>query len=296
MDMKLYLISIKVLGDIFVEFDDYENARNLYSFYKKESFSLGLLEETLYSYEALGNVYKFLCKYHKAIKCFKKMIELAWILKNEKMELRAYDHIGIQYFYLGNKDKARYYHERMFYGITEKDESPVKRNVIECYKKRHYHLFNVNNELIIKKDPNCVLEAKYLASLQIYFSKRTEELTLEECDPLQNPEVMKNSFTSDVDMSFQIIFDKRFSDDIYEDDNEKKKNKDEKNNNVNNNKYGKSNVIRDCPINNDIQILSHLSTKRKDYSVERFEMLFKRFEIEFNKYLDEKYKKNNINK
>ena len=59
-DIKLLLVGIKVLGDIYVEFDDYENAKNLFSFYKIMSFKLELLEETMYSYEALGNVYKFL--------------------------------------------------------------------------------------------------------------------------------------------------------------------------------------------------------------------------------------------
>ncbi len=57
---KILLVGIKVLGDIYVEFDDYENAKNLFSFYKIMSFKLELLEETMYSYEALGNVYKFL--------------------------------------------------------------------------------------------------------------------------------------------------------------------------------------------------------------------------------------------
>ena len=57
---KILLVGIKVLGDIYVEFDDYENAKNLFSFSKIMSFRLELLEETMYSYEALGNVYKFL--------------------------------------------------------------------------------------------------------------------------------------------------------------------------------------------------------------------------------------------
>ena len=59
-DIKLLLVGIKVLGDMYIEFDDYETARNLFSFYKIVSFRLELLEETMYSYEALGNVYKFL--------------------------------------------------------------------------------------------------------------------------------------------------------------------------------------------------------------------------------------------
>ena len=77
LDIKLLLIAIKVLGDIYMEFDDYENARTLFSFYKIVSFRLELFEETMYAYESLGNVYKFLYQYNKAILCYKKLIELA---------------------------------------------------------------------------------------------------------------------------------------------------------------------------------------------------------------------------
>ena len=35
LDIKLLLIAIKVLGDIYMEFDDYENARTLFSLKKK---------------------------------------------------------------------------------------------------------------------------------------------------------------------------------------------------------------------------------------------------------------------
>ena len=42
-DIRLLLVAIKVLGDMYVEFDDYETARNLYSFYKIVSFRLELL-------------------------------------------------------------------------------------------------------------------------------------------------------------------------------------------------------------------------------------------------------------
>ena len=117
LDIRLLLVAIKVLGDIYMEFDDYESARILFGFYKIISFRLELFEETMYAYESLGNVYKFLFQYNKAILCYKKLIELAWILGNKEFELRAYDNIGIQYFYLCNKHKAKYYHDRFIYGL-----------------------------------------------------------------------------------------------------------------------------------------------------------------------------------
>ena len=83
LDIRLLLVALKVLGDIYMEFDDYESARILFGFYKIVSFRLELFEETMYAYESLGNVYKFLFQYNKAILCYKKLIELAWILGNK---------------------------------------------------------------------------------------------------------------------------------------------------------------------------------------------------------------------
>lgn len=289
-DIRLYLIAMKVLGDIYVEFDDYETARNYYNFYKKASFSLGLLEETIYAYEALGNISKFLYKYQKAIKCFKKMIEMAWILKDVNMELRAYDHIGIQYFYLGNKEKARYYHERMIYGITEPDDSKVKMTVVENFKNKHYNFFNDDAEkTMVKRNlSNEHLSQELIEQIRVY-SRNDEKVELDNYDIFSNQEIMKNSFISDVDMSFQIIFDKSHDMTKYDDSQTNSKNKNKSFNmptfNFND---GTADSIRENLENTNNLILSHLSTKRKDYNVERFEGLFKRFDTELKAFLNKK--------
>ena len=220
-DIKLLLVGIKVLGDMYIEFDDYETARNLFSFYKIVSFRLELLEETMYSYEALGNVYKFLFQYQKAILCYKKMIEMAWILGNRPVELRGYDHIGIQYFYLGNKEKAKYYHERMIYGLYEKD-TKIKENVIENFRNKHYDLFNDDKVLIKNNYSNDELKEQFIRHILLYETARN--IDLETYDILKNQEMMKNSFISDVNMTFQIIYEKYLSKDYLHDPNEVKKN------------------------------------------------------------------------
>ena len=219
-DIRLLLIGIKVLGDMYVEFDDYETARNLYSFYKIISFRLELLEETMYSYESLGNVYKFLYQYQKAILCYKKMIEMAWILGNRPVELRGYDHIGIQYFYLGNKEKAKYYHERMIYGLYEK-ETKIKENVIDNFRNKHYNLFNDDKVLIKNNYSNDELKEQFIRHILLYESAK--HIDLETYDILKNQEMMKNSFISDVNMTFQIIYEKYLSKDYLHEPNEVKK-------------------------------------------------------------------------
>ena len=280
-DIKLLLVGIKVLGDMYIEFDDYETARNLFSFYKIVSFRLELLEETMYSYEALGNVYKFLYQYQKAILCYKKMIEMAWILGNRPVELRGYDHIGIQYFYLGNKEKAKYYHERMIYGLYEKD-TKIKENVIENFRNKHYDLFNDDKVLIKNNYSNDELKEQFIRHILLYETARN--IDLETYDILKNQEIMKNSFISDVNMTFQIIYEKYLSKDYLHDPNEVKKKHNyekllKKRNGFYDNKTEKDNLGHI-----DNLILSHLSTKRKDYSNERFEKIFQRFDSMFSEF------------
>ncbi len=280
-DIKLLLVGIKVLGDMYIEFDDYETARNLFSFYKIVSFRLELLEETMYSYEALGNVYKFLYQYQKAILCYKKMIEMAWILGNRPVELRGYDHIGIQYFYLGNKEKAKYYHERMIYGLYEKD-TKIKENVIENFRNKHYDLFNDDKVLIKNNYSNDELKEQFIRHILLYETARN--IDLETYDILKNQEMMKNSFISEVNMTFQIIYEKYLSKDYLHDPNEVKKKHNyekllKKRNGFYDNKTEKDNLGHI-----DNLILSHLSTKRKDYSNERFEKIFQRFDSMFSEF------------
>jgi tetratricopeptide (TPR) repeat protein len=55
-------------------------------------------------------------EYENAIKCFKKQLELSWSKSIYGAEMMAYDKIAINYFYLGNLKKAKYYKERMMRG------------------------------------------------------------------------------------------------------------------------------------------------------------------------------------
>jgi len=140
-DVKLLLYSMKCLADIYLEFDEYEMAKNFYFYFKFFSNYMELPEEMMMAYESLGNVYKYLFQYNKSIKCYKKQIEIAWAIGDKVSELRAYDNIGIQYFYLGNREKAKYYHERMLYGRSEGVKSKIKEKTIESYKNKNFHMY-----------------------------------------------------------------------------------------------------------------------------------------------------------
>ena len=70
------------------------------------------------------------------------MLQLAWELKDQNAELISYDGMGMQYFYLGAMHKARYYHERMWKGIYEDDESAARvlsHNNLHTRRKKKYN-------------------------------------------------------------------------------------------------------------------------------------------------------------
>ena len=77
-DVALFIHCFKIQGDIHIEYDEYEAAKNNYLCHKYLAYRLELLDELMIAYESLGHVYKFLYQYHKSIKCFKKQIEIAW--------------------------------------------------------------------------------------------------------------------------------------------------------------------------------------------------------------------------
>lgn len=79
------------------------------------------------SYKNIGICYQNLCNYSIALIYFGKMLRLAWYLKDIDSELKAYDFIGIQFFYSGQLDKAKYYHNKMIHGNLEPENSELKK-------------------------------------------------------------------------------------------------------------------------------------------------------------------------
>lgn len=167
-DVRIFLTALKILGDIHLEFDDHEKAKNYFFYYKFLAFNLELLDEMGNSYEAIGNSYKFLNQYEKSIKCYKKQIELAWVLNDKESELRAYDNIGIQYFYLGNRDKAKYYHERMISGKVEKPKSEMKEKVLKKFEDKNFQIF-FNKDVSIRSNEKFFQRLEYILFNILHF-------------------------------------------------------------------------------------------------------------------------------
>jgi tetratricopeptide (TPR) repeat protein len=287
LNAKLFIVAMKCLVDIYIEFDEFEIGKNFCFYFKFFANYLELPEEVMTAYETLGTIYKFLFQYNKAIKCYKKQIEIAWILNDHVSELRAYDNIGIQYFYLGNREKAKYYHERMIYGRTEAQSSKVREDVCQMYRNKNFYLFN-DDKFIRNYRENDELKDKLKESLALF--DENKQVDLESVDIFKNQEGMKNSFISEVDMTFPVILEKYLKDEEdLTDISIPAMNKfnhlfQTKKNIILNKKshkklfiHNESSKIRENHIVDNL-ILSHLSTKRKEFNTDRFKKIFERFD------------------
>lgn len=159
----------------------------------------------LESYECLGNAYKCLFQYHKAILCFKKQILMSWLENNKESELRAYDNIGLQYYYLGNRSKAKYYHKRFLLGKGETEKSDKRRFMMEEYRKKHLLYVKMNSNDMNEQELQFRLKqviSTYHNKIKVSRDSHIEQIDLAEVDYHQMQDVTRNSMISKCDMTF----------------------------------------------------------------------------------------------
>lgn len=62
------------------------------------------------------------------------MLQFSWVTNSYEGEINAFDHIALQYFYLGDLEKAKY-HKRSINGIKEKEDSYARISAIDKFNK-----------------------------------------------------------------------------------------------------------------------------------------------------------------
>ena len=82
--------------------------------------------------------YRTMRSHEIAIDYFKLQMSLAWELNDTAAEIRSYDNLSQEYYYVGNITKAKLYHERVFTGKIEAVDSIArKNNLMQNEYKRH---------------------------------------------------------------------------------------------------------------------------------------------------------------
>lgn len=87
------------------------------------------------AYLNLGMVLQIIKEYQKANLAFKRLLQVAWSTDNYQMEMRAYEMMGLQYFYLGDIPKAEFYLKRSLFGKSEAKTNQTRHLATSEYRK-----------------------------------------------------------------------------------------------------------------------------------------------------------------
>ena len=113
-------------------------------------------------------------EYKLALTAFKSQLKVGWIYNDNNIELLSYDNIGMAYYYLGDLDRAKYYHERMINNVIEpinslqrifcfSNEETIKRGVGNSRID-----FNITSTLSnkSKQEKNAALAKQFMLSTE----------------------------------------------------------------------------------------------------------------------------------
>lgn len=122
----IFYCLLKTEGDIMIELRDYHRAIQAYKALRNYCKLWGLLEQEMWVAEQIGMAYRTMRSHEIAIDYFKIQMSLAWELNDTATEVRSYDNLSQEYYYVGNIDKAKLYHERVFGGKIEAGDSMAR--------------------------------------------------------------------------------------------------------------------------------------------------------------------------
>jgi len=101
----------KVLADISLLFRRTEEAIQIYEYvllYAKTKYAKELI---LTLYGQLAYCFHLLQEYEASLYYYQKQLKLACFMKNQQVEAQVYDLMGIEYYYLGDIERSKYYHD-----------------------------------------------------------------------------------------------------------------------------------------------------------------------------------------
>lgn len=113
-------------GDVYFHFHDILSALHCYKVQRDLNEQTQNYQCKLLAYQQIGCCYRLIKQYQKALVNYKKLLQLAWAENSIEWELKAYDFIGLTYYYFGELEKSKYYHRRMWEGIFEDKKSVVR--------------------------------------------------------------------------------------------------------------------------------------------------------------------------
>eukprot|EP00347_Sterkiella_histriomuscorum_P024572 403330650 len=154
-DIDLLSKVLKLQAQIAIFFNDFRGAVVIYKIIRNVASDEGNDFNKMITYCDLGQCYNQLKEYENSIKCYKKLLELAWRLESIQFEIKAYEQLGIQYYYIGNIEKSQYYNDRAMRGKCEKKDSKIR----ELYDGINHQLKKSESKKVSYKKLKQILES-----------------------------------------------------------------------------------------------------------------------------------------
>lgn len=124
---EIALYCLKLWGKITRSRRDMSKAEQIFKQHKQMCNVYRAFENKVSSYKHLGICAQEMLQHKTALSYFIKMLQMSWFVDNPDFELKSYDMIGMQYFYMNCLDKANHYHDRAMSGIIEPKESDMRK-------------------------------------------------------------------------------------------------------------------------------------------------------------------------
>ena len=110
------------------------------------------------AYELLGRAYQELQDFENSTFAFKLMLQYAWITGANEFEIKAYEYLAKQNFYLQYVAKAKNYSDRALRGILENLNSCNRRIALETFRSKRISEQKIDkyerNGFTVDRDPN----------------------------------------------------------------------------------------------------------------------------------------------
>ena len=126
-NMALTLKTLLLHAKLIYMLHDVYKSIILYKNCKKLATNFSIFHCMISCYKGLGRCFQTLKQYSLALTYFSKMLQCSWKINDKDHEILAYDLIGMQYYYMGDLEKSKYYHQRMVNGEFEPESSNVRR-------------------------------------------------------------------------------------------------------------------------------------------------------------------------
>jgi len=156
-NIELHLEALKIQGKILLLYSDLHKAINIFKTVKHMADANRSFTNKLKSYKYLGRCFQAVHNHPMAIFYYVKLLQTAWLCNSTRYELLAYDLMGVQYYYMGDLEKAKYYHQSMMAGEVEPKHSELRKLGIDkimnklleepCNSKKQFQIKTIEEEL-----------------------------------------------------------------------------------------------------------------------------------------------------